>query len=36
LEGKDVDVEGWRSREEALDVIADGKRLQADYDAHGK
>ena len=28
LEGKKVDVEGWRSREEALDVIADARRLQ--------
>jgi inorganic pyrophosphatase len=33
LEGKDVDVEGWRSREEALEVIADGKRLQEEYEA---
>ena len=28
LEGKTVDVEGWRSREEALEVIADGRRLE--------
>ena len=28
LEGKSVDVEGWRSREEALEVIADGRRLE--------
>jgi inorganic pyrophosphatase len=37
LEGKAVDVQGWRSLEEALEVIADGKRLQAEYDAqpHG-
>ena len=28
LEGKEVEVEGWRSREEALDVIADGRKLQ--------
>jgi inorganic pyrophosphatase len=28
LEGKAVDVEGWRSREEALEVIADGWRLE--------
>src|SRR3954453_744403 len=28
LEEKKVDVEGWRSREEALEVIADAKRLQ--------
>ena len=33
LEGKEVRVEGWRSREEALTVIEDGKRLQADYEA---
>ena len=32
LEGKAVDVEGWRSREEALDVIADARRLQMDHD----
>ncbi|MGH2951933.1 MAG: inorganic diphosphatase, partial [Solirubrobacterales bacterium] len=29
LEGKAVQVDGWRSREEGLDVIADGKRLYA-------
>ena len=28
LEGKAVDVEGWRSRDEALEVIADGRRLE--------
>ena len=28
LEEKKVDVEGWRSREEALEVIDDAKRLQ--------
>ncbi|MEK6278374.1 MAG: inorganic diphosphatase [Actinomycetota bacterium] len=33
LEGKVVKVEGWRSKEEALDVIEDGKRLQAEYEA---
>jgi inorganic pyrophosphatase len=33
LEGKDVEVDGWRSREEALEVIADGRRLQMDHDA---
>jgi inorganic pyrophosphatase len=27
LEGKEVEVDGWRSREEALEVIADGRRL---------
>jgi inorganic pyrophosphatase len=32
LEEKKVDVEGWRSREEALEVIADAKRLQAQAD----
>jgi inorganic pyrophosphatase len=32
LEGKKVAVHGWRSREEALDVIEDAKRLQAEYD----
>jgi inorganic pyrophosphatase len=33
LEGKSVEVEGWKSREEALEVIADGRRLQVEYDA---
>ena len=33
LEDKVVEVEGWRSREEALEVIADGRRLQEEYDA---
>jgi Inorganic pyrophosphatase len=32
LEGKVVEVDGWRSREEALEVIEDGKRLQEEYD----
>jgi inorganic pyrophosphatase len=32
LEDKKVEVEGWRSREEALEVIADGKRLQEQAD----
>ena len=32
LEGKKVEVYGWRTREEALEVIEDGKRLQAAYD----
>ncbi len=32
LEDKKVDVEGWRSREEALEVIADAKRLQEQTD----
>ena len=33
LEGKEVEVDGWRSREEALEVIADGRRLQMEHDA---
>ena len=33
LEGKEVEVDGWRTREEALEVIADGKQLQAEYDS---
>jgi inorganic pyrophosphatase len=33
LEGKEVSVEGWRSLEEALEVIEDGRRLQAEYEA---
>ena len=32
LEGKEVEVEGWKSCEEALEVIADGKRLQAEHE----
>ena len=32
LEEKKVDVEGWRSKEEALEVIADAKRLQEQAD----
>lgn len=35
LEGKEVDVQGWRSREEALVVIEDGKRLQQEYERNG-
>jgi inorganic pyrophosphatase len=35
LEDKKVDVEGWRSREEALEVIADAKRLQEQIDREG-
>ena len=31
LEGKQVDVQGWRSREEALEVIADGRRLEQEH-----
>jgi inorganic pyrophosphatase len=33
LEGKEVQVEGWRSLQEALEVIEDGKMLQAELDA---
>ena len=33
LEDKTVTVEGWRSREEAIEVIADGRRLQEQQDA---
>jgi inorganic pyrophosphatase len=32
LEDKKVDVHGWRSREEALEVIEDGKRLHAEHE----
>ena len=35
LEDKIVKVEGWRSREEALEVIEDAKRLQAQADREG-
>lgn len=33
LEGKVVEVDGWRSREEALEVIEDGKQLWAERQA---
>jgi inorganic pyrophosphatase len=33
LEGKVVTVEGWQSRERALEVIDDGRRLQMEHDA---
>jgi inorganic pyrophosphatase len=33
LEGKEVQVDGWQSREKALEVIADGRRLQMEHDA---
>ncbi len=36
LEDKKVDVEGWRSREEALDVIADARRLQEQVDGEAE
>ena len=32
LEDKKVDVHGWRSREEALEVIEDAQRLQAEHE----
>ena len=32
LEGKEVSVDGWRSREEALEVIEDARRLQVEHD----
>ncbi len=36
LENKEVEVDGWHSREEALAVIADGKQLQEEYDLQAK
>jgi inorganic pyrophosphatase len=33
LEGKAVEVEGWRSREEAIEVIEDARRLQREHEA---
>ena len=33
LEGKAVEVDGWRSREEAIEVIADGRRLHEEHAA---
>jgi inorganic pyrophosphatase len=33
LEGKTVAVEGWRSREEAIEVIEDARRLQREHEA---
>src|SRR3954452_13593857 len=33
LEGKEVRVDGWQSREKALEVIADARRLQMEHDA---
>jgi inorganic pyrophosphatase len=32
LEGKKVAVHGWRPRDEALEVLEDAKRLQAEYE----
>ncbi len=31
LEGKAVEVDGWKTREEALEVIADGRRLHEQH-----
>jgi inorganic pyrophosphatase len=36
LEDKKVEVMGWRSREEALEVIEDAKRLQVEYEETSK
>jgi inorganic pyrophosphatase len=33
LEGKQVQVDGWKSREKALEVIEDARRLQMEHDA---
>jgi inorganic pyrophosphatase len=33
LEGKEVQVDGWKSREKALEVIEDARRLQMEHDA---
>jgi inorganic pyrophosphatase len=33
LEGKVVEVEGWRSRADALEVLADGRRLHEEHEA---
>ena len=33
LEEKPVEVQGWRSREEALEVIEDAKQLQEEHEA---
>jgi inorganic pyrophosphatase len=35
LEDKEVEVEGWRSRDEALAVIEDGKRLEEQLNRKG-
>jgi inorganic pyrophosphatase len=32
LEGKQVEVEGWRSREEAIEVIEDARRLHEQHE----
>jgi inorganic pyrophosphatase len=36
LEEKPVEVKGWRSREEALEVIEDAKTLQEQHDAKSR
>jgi inorganic pyrophosphatase len=36
LEEKKVDVDGWRDRDEALEVLADARRLQQEFDAERK
>jgi inorganic pyrophosphatase len=36
LEGKAVEVEGWRSREEAIAVIEDARRLHREHRAGGE
>ena len=33
LEGKQVEVEGWRSRADAIEVLADGRRLHEEHEA---
>ena len=35
LEDKKVEVDGWRTRDEALEVIEDGRRLHEEYEASG-
>jgi inorganic pyrophosphatase len=35
LEGKTVQVDGWRPLEEAIEVLADGRRLQEVYEHSG-
>ena len=35
LEGKDVEVDGWRSREEAIEVIEDGRNLELEHRREG-
>jgi len=35
LEGKTVQVDGWRPLEEAIEVLADGRRLQEEHERSG-